>query len=76
MRRIILLLLWSVSLWSCAGTGRYLGSTTHGYAFHASVFPSDLYVPSDLLSPQEFPTSAMLLVQVHDVHGAPRRAPP
>ena len=76
MRRIILLLLWSVGLWSCAGTGRYLGPTTHGYALHASVFPSDLYVPSDLLSPQEFPTSAMLLVHVHDVHRAPATGAP
>jgi len=48
-----------------------LGPTARGYAFHASVFPSDLYLPSDLVSPQEFPTSATLLVQVHDVHGAP-----
>ena len=76
MRRIILLLLWSVGLWSCAGTTRYLGPTTHGYEFHASVFPSDLYLPSDLVSPQEFPTAATLLVHVHDVHGAPAAGTP
>ena len=76
MRPIILMLLCSVGLWSCAGPGRYLGPTTHGYEFHASVFPSDLYMPSDVLSPQEFPTSATLLVHVHDVHGAPATGAP
>jgi hypothetical protein len=73
---MLLLLLCSVGLWSCAGTGRYLGPTTHGYEFHASLFPSDLYFFSDILSSQEFPTSATLLVQVHDTNGAPATGVP
>jgi len=71
MRRIILLLLCGVGLWSCSGTTRYLGPTAQGYMFHASAFPDELFLPSDLVSPEEFPTSATVLVQVRDRNQAP-----
>src|SRR5262245_2193673 len=71
MRRIILLLLCGVGLWSCSGTTRYLGPTAQGYTFHASAFPDELFLPSDLVSPEEFPTSATVLVQVRDRNQAP-----
>ena len=76
MRRIIVLLLCSVGLWSCSGTARYLGPTAKGYTFRASAFPDEIFLPSDLVSPDEFPTSATLLVQVHDVHGVPAAGTP
>ena len=71
MRRIILLLLCSVGLWSCSGTTRYLGPTAQGYTFRASAFPDEIFVPSDLVSPEEFPTSATVVVQVRDGNQAP-----
>lgn len=71
MHRIILLLLCGAGLLSCAGTTRYLGPTAQGYAFHASALPGEIFLPSDLVSPDEFPTSATLLVQVRGVHEEP-----
>jgi hypothetical protein len=71
MRRVILLFLCSMCLWSCASTRRYLGPTAHGYEFQAIAIPDMIFLPSDMVSSQEFPTSAMLSVQVHDVRGAP-----
>ena len=71
MRRIVLLLLCGVGLWSCSGTARYLGPTTQGYTFRASAFPDEIFLPSDLVSPEEFPTSATVLVQVRDRNQAP-----
>src|SRR5262252_3225435 len=71
MRRIILLLLCSVGLWSCSGTTRYLGPTAQGYTFRASAFPDEIFLPSDLVSPEEFLTSATVLVQVRDRNQAP-----
>ena len=71
MRRIILLLLCGVGLWSCSGTTRYLGPTAKGYTFRASAFPDEIFLPSDLVSPEEFPTSATVVVQVRDGNQAP-----
>src|SRR5262249_18914639 len=71
MRRIILLLLCSMGLWSCSGTTRYLGPTAKGYEFHATAVPNEILLPSDLVSPEEFPTSAAVLVQVRDGRQAP-----
>src|SRR5262245_14340406 len=71
MRPIILMLLCSVGLWSCAGFGRYLGPTTHGYEFHASAVPSIIFLPSDVVPQQDFPSTATLLVQVRDVNEKP-----
>jgi hypothetical protein len=71
MRRMTLILLCGVGLWSCAGASRYLGPTARGYEFHASAFPDEIFLPSDLVSPQEFPTSATVLVQVRNVNQAP-----
>ena len=76
MRRIILLFLCSVGLWSCASTTRYLGPTARGYEFHAIAVPDMIWLPSDLVSPQEFPTSATLTVQVRDVNQAPLEGVP
>src|SRR5262245_57342344 len=71
MRRVILLFLCSVCLWSCASTRRYLGPTAHGYEFKAIAIPDLIFLPSNLVTSQEFPTSATLRVQVRDVRGAP-----
>jgi hypothetical protein len=71
MRRIILLLLCSVCLWSCASSRRYLGPTAKGYEFHAIAIPDQIWLPSDVVSPENFPTSATLTVQVRDVNQAP-----
>jgi hypothetical protein len=38
---------------------------------HASAVPNTLFLPSDLVSPQDYPTTATLLVQVRDVHAKP-----
>ena len=72
MRRITLMLLCSVGLWGCGATaGRYLGPTVHGYSFHASAVPSEIFLPSDVVSQQNFPSTATLLVQVRDVNEQP-----
>ena len=71
IRRITLMLLCGVGLWGCGATGRYLGPTVHGYSFHASAVPSEIFLPSDVVSQQNFPSTATLLVQVHDVNEQP-----
>ena len=70
MRRITLLLLCGVVLWGCGG-GRYLGPTGQGYTFRASTVSGVIYLPSDLVSQQNFPTTTPLLVQVRDVKEQP-----
>ena len=71
MRRITLILLCGVSLCGCGAAGRYLGPTVHGYSFHASAVPSEIFLPSDVVSQQNFPSTATLLVQVRDVNEQP-----
>jgi hypothetical protein len=50
---------------------RYLGPTAHGYAFHASVLPNEIFLPEDLASLDEFPATATLVVHVRDINQAP-----
>ena len=76
MRRITLMLLCSVGLWGCGAAARYLGPTTQGYSFHASAVPSIIFLPSDVVSQQDFPSTATLLVQVRDVHEQPGEGVP
>jgi len=76
MRRITLMLLCGVGLWGCGAAGRYLGPTVHGYTFHASAVPRQIFLPSDLVSPENFPSRATLLVQVRDVHQQPAEGVP
>jgi hypothetical protein len=71
MRRIILLFLCSLYLWGCASSRHYLGPTARGYEFHASAVPEQIFLPSDLVSPQNFPTSSTVLVRVRDVNQTP-----
>ena len=71
MRRITLIVLCGVGLWGCGATARSLGPTAHGYSFHASAVPNEIFLPSDLVSPKEFPSTATLLVQVRDVNDKP-----
>ena len=71
MRRIILLLVWSVSLWGCGLAAQDPGPTAQGYVVHASAVPNTLFLPSDLVSQQDYPTTATLSVQVHDAHATP-----
>ena len=71
MRRIILLFLCSLYLWGCAGSRHYLGPTARGYEFHASVAPEQIFLPSDLVSSYNFPTSSTLLVRVRNVNQTP-----
>ena len=71
MRRITLMLLCGVGLWGCGAAAQYLGPTVQGYAFHASAVPNQIFLPSDLVSPQAFPSTATLLVQVRDVNDKP-----
>ncbi|WP_410965820.1 hypothetical protein, partial [Salmonella sp. SAL4438] len=61
MRRITLMLLCGMSLWGCGATKRYLGPTMHGYSFHASVIPNEIFLPSDVVSQENFPSTATLL---------------
>ena len=68
MRRITLMLLCGVGLWGCGAAARYLGPTAQGYTFHASAVPSIIFLPSEVLPPQDFPSTATLLVQVRDVN--------
>ena len=75
-RRITLMLLWSMGLWGCGTPGRYLGPTGHGYSFHASAVPREIFLPSDLVSPENFPSTATLLVQVRDVNEQPAEGVP
>jgi len=70
LRRITLLLLWSVGLWSSVAAARYLGPTAHGYSFHASALPFEIFM-SDDLTPDTFPTTATLIVHVRDVNQEP-----
>jgi hypothetical protein len=49
---------------------RYLGPTAHGYAFHASALPAELFVSNDLASSDEFPTTATLVVHGRDINQA------
>ena len=65
MRRITLMLLCCVGLWSCVAASRGSGPTAHGYSFHASAVPNALFLPSDLVSSEDYPSTATLLVQVH-----------
>jgi hypothetical protein len=71
MRRITLMLLCSVCLWSCGTAARYLGPTARGYEFHASAVPDQIFLPSDLVSSYNFPTSSTVLVRVRDVNQTP-----
>jgi hypothetical protein len=71
MRRITLMLLCSVGLWGCGTAGRYLGPTAHGYSFHASTVSNTIYLPSSLVSQQDYPSTTTLLVQVRDVNEKP-----
>ena len=71
MRRITLMLLCSVGLWGCVAAARDPGPTAHGYSFHASAVPNAIFLPSDLVSQEEFPSTATLSVQVHDVNEKP-----
>ena len=71
MRRITLMLLCSVGLWGCGAAGRYLGPTVHGYSFRASTVLGVIYLPSDLVSQENFPSTTTLLVQVRDVNEQP-----
>jgi hypothetical protein len=71
MRRITLMLLCGVGLWGCGAAGRYLGPTVHGYSFHASAVPNEIFLPSDVVSQENFPSTATLLVQVRDVNEQP-----
>jgi hypothetical protein len=43
----------------------------HGYSFHASAVPNIIFLPSDLVSQENFPSTATLLVQVRDVNEQP-----
>jgi hypothetical protein len=47
----------------------YLGPTAHGYYFHASGLPADIYMPSPL-EPEGFPNSSTIIVHVRDVNHA------
>ena len=71
MRRIILVLLCGVGLWGCATAGRYLGPTAQGYMFHATAIPNIIFLPSEFLSQENFPSTATLQVQVRDVNEKP-----
>ena len=71
MRRIILLLVCSVSLWGCGAGARAPAPTAQGYVVHASAVPNTLFLPSDLVSQEDYPTTATLRVQVHDAHATP-----
>jgi len=71
MRRIILLFLCSLCLWGCASSRQYLGPTARGYEFHASAVPEQIFLPSDLVSSYNFPTSSTVLVRVRNVNQTP-----
>ena len=71
MRRIILLVVWSVSLWGCGAAVRAPGPTAQGYVVPARAVPNMLFLPSDLVSLEDYPTTATLLVQVRDAHATP-----
>jgi hypothetical protein len=71
MRRIIVLFLCSLCLWGCAGSRQYLGPTARGYEFHASAAPEQIFLPSDLVSSYNFPTSSTVLVRVRNVNQTP-----
>ena len=47
------------------------GPTAQGYVVHASAVPNTLFLPSDLVSVEDYPTTATLRVQVHDAHATP-----
>jgi hypothetical protein len=76
MRRITLMLLCSVGLWGCGAAGRYLGPTVHGYSFRASTVLGVIYLPSDLVSQENFPSTTTLLVQVRDANEQPAAGVP
>jgi hypothetical protein len=71
MRRILLMLLCGLGLWSSVAAARYLGLTANGYAFHASALPAELFMRDPLLSQEEFPSTATLLVHVRDANREP-----
>ena len=71
MRRIILLFLCSLCLWGCASSRQYLGPTARGYEFHASAVPEQIFLPSDLVSSYNFPTSSTVLVRVRNMNQTP-----
>ena len=48
----------------------------HGYSFHASAVPNEIFLPSDLVSAEKFPSTATLPVQVHDVNEKPVESVP
>jgi hypothetical protein len=70
MSRHVTLLVCSVGLWSSVAAARYLGPTAHGYSFHASALPNEIFM-SDDLTPDTFPTTATLIVHVRDVNQGP-----
>ena len=76
MRRIILLVVWSVGLWGCGGAARAPDPAARGYVVHASAVPNTLFLPSDLVSQEDYPSTATLRVQVRDAHEAPVEGAP
>ena len=48
-----------------------MGPTARGYEFHASAVPEQIFLPSDLVSSHNFPTSSTVLVRVRDVNQTP-----
>ena len=68
--RHVTLLVCGVGLWSSVAAARYLGPTAHGYSFHASALPFEIFMSDDLTS-DVFPTTATLVVHVRDVNQAP-----
>ena len=76
MRRIILLLVLSVGLWGCGGAARAPDPAARGYVVHASAVPNTLFLPSDLVSQEDYPSTATLRVQVRDAHEAPVEGAP
>jgi len=75
MRRMTLIVLCGVVLWGCGG-GRYLGPTGQGYTFRARTVWDVIYLPGDLVSPEDFPRATTLLVQVRDVKDQPAAGVP
>ena len=71
MRCIILLLVWSVGLWGCGAGARAPSPTAQGYVVRASAVPNTLFLPSDLVSVEDYPPTGRLLVQVHDARATP-----
>jgi hypothetical protein len=74
MRRLRLIVLSLICAWSSLPAVHAAGQTPQGLTFQVEVYPTDLYIPNQVINvpqPDLFPTAATLTVRVHTANQQP-----